>query len=75
MAFPYFGSVFLSIVLGRVWKDEECRIPLPHSFGPHIDEKDRLLVMRQMCYTVPKNCSVTYNVDMLEVYFTYLLIL
>ena len=53
------------LCLGKVWRDEECTVPLPHSFGDHISDKDRLWVMYQMCYTVPKNCGVTYNFERL----------
>jgi len=38
-------------------------VPLPHNFHSHISDKERLWVMYQMCYTAPKNCSVSYNVE------------
>jgi hypothetical protein len=60
---------------GRVCKDEECRIPPPHNFGPQMQEKDCLLLMRQMCYTLPRDCSVSYNAHNLIAAVIFLLLL
>ena len=51
------------LCLGKVWREEPCPIALPHNLQGHISDKELLWVMYQTCYTVPKNCSVSYNID------------